>query len=223
MHLYTSVRSLARHAAARAPASGGEPGRGERRSITGEGGVEQVEAEDLRAVGAVLGGDREAFGELIRRHQRLVAGIAWRYGARREEIEDMVSEVFTKAYRNLGRYRPEHPFSTWLYRLAANHVLDHGRRMRRAGPRVELPESLPDPARGPEELAAGRERAERVRAALAGLKSHYRETLFLVYVEGLGVEDTARALGVPVGTVKSRLLRGRLALREALAGLAGAP
>jgi RNA polymerase sigma-70 factor (ECF subfamily) len=179
--------------------------------------VEQAEAQDLRAVGAVLGGDPEAFGELVRRHQRLVAGIAWRYGTRREEIEDMVSEVFTKAYRNLGRYRPEHPFSTWLYRLAANHVMDHGRRARRAGPRVELPESLPDPACGPEEDAARNERARRVRRALAGLKSHYRETLFLVYVEGCGVEETARALGVPVGTVKSRLLRGRLALREALA------
>jgi RNA polymerase sigma factor (sigma-70 family) len=178
--------------------------------------VEDPAASDMRAVGAVLGGDSRAFGELVGRYQKLVASIAWRYGVRREEVEDVVSDVFLKVYRNLAQYRPEHPFSTWLYRLAANQIVDHGRRTRRSGATVELPISLRDPAADPEEQVAERQRTARVRQALAQLKDHYRDTLFLVYVEGLSVEDTARTLGVPTGTIKSRLLRGRQALREIL-------
>lgn len=165
---------------------------------------------------AVLRGNRDAFGELVTRYQKLMASVAWRYGTRREEIEDVVSEVFFKAYRNLDRYRPEHPFSTWLYRLAANHVVDHGRRVRRRGHDVELPEGLDDPAPGPAESAESRERAELVRKALEELRPHYREVLFLVYIEGASVEQAARALGLPQGTIKSRLLRGRQALGRQL-------
>ena len=73
--------------------------------------------QDHRVVEAVLGGSQEAFGDLVTRYQNLVAGVAWRYGAPRGEIEDVVSEVFIKVYRNLHQYRPEHAFSTWLYRL----------------------------------------------------------------------------------------------------------
>jgi RNA polymerase sigma-70 factor (ECF subfamily) len=141
---------------------------------------------DQRVVRAVLAGDREAFSDLVARYQKLVASVAWRYGTRQEEIEDLVSEVFFKVYRNLHQYRPDHAFSTWLYRLAANHVLDHARR------------------------------ARLVRSALQEVRPRYREVLFLVYVEGFRVEEAARALGVPQGTIKSRLLRGREALRKIL-------
>ncbi len=173
-------------------------------------------AQDQEVVRAVLKGDRNAFGSLVARHQKLVASAAWRYGVRQEEIEDLVSEVFFKAYRNLRMYRPEHPFSTWLYRLAANHVMDHGRRARRAGPRAEMPRQLPDPAGGPAQKLEDTERAVVVRSALDELRPRYREVLFLVYIEGLKVEQAARTLGVPTGTIKSRLLRGREAMRKVL-------
>ena len=67
----------------------------------------------------VLQGDTQAFSELMERYQRLVASVAWRYGVPQQEIEDVVSEVFIKTFSNLDRYRPEHAFSTWFYRLAA--------------------------------------------------------------------------------------------------------
>ena len=86
--------------------------------------MEERAARDQRLVAAVLQGDAEAYGDLVTRYQKLVASVAWRYGARPEQVEDIVSEVFIKAYKNLHQYRPDHPFSTWLYRLAANHVLD---------------------------------------------------------------------------------------------------
>ena len=178
--------------------------------------VDDRAAQDQRVVRTVLAGDRDAFGDLVTRYQKLVASVAWRYGVRQEEIEDLVSEVFFKVYRNLRQYRPEHPFSTWLYRLAVNHVLDHGRRSRRNEFPAELPQQLADPGSGPAERLEDRERRSLVRSALDQLRPRYREVLFLVYIEGLRVEEAARTLGVPQGTIKSRLLRGREALRRVL-------
>ncbi len=172
--------------------------------------------QDQRLVRAVLDGDQEAFSRLVGRYQRMVAGVAWRYGAGADEIEDLVSEVFIKTYTNLGRYRPEHAFSTWLYRLAANHVLDHGRRGRKERARVEMPEQVVDPTENVERDFAKRQRIEHLKSAMAELPAHYREALFLVYVEGLKVDEAARELGVPGGTIKTRLMRGREALRKTI-------
>jgi RNA polymerase sigma-70 factor (ECF subfamily) len=127
-----------------------------------------------------------------------------------------VSEVFAKVYTNLHRFRPEHPFSTWLYRLAVNHVIDHGRRTKRTRAEAEIPRALPDPALGPGERLERRETARLVRTALGRLPRHYRDVLFLVYVEGMKVEDAAKTLGLPQGTVKTRLMRGRAGLRRIL-------
>ncbi len=173
--------------------------------------------DDHQLVRAVLDGDTESFRTLVTRFEKLVAGVAWRHGVRREEIEDVVSDVFLKVYGNLHRYRPEHAFGTWLYRLTLNHLVDLSRRRRRAGLRAEMPADVADPAPGAGAALIGDERASIVRAALAGLDPRYREVLTLVYVEGWKVEATAQLLRVPEGTVKTRLMRGREALRKALA------
>jgi RNA polymerase sigma-70 factor (ECF subfamily) len=178
--------------------------------------MEERATQDLHLVQATLAGDQRAFETLVERYQKLVASIGWRYGIRREEIEDVVSEVFVKAYGNLHRFRPEHPFSTWLYRLAANHVIDHGRRAKKARAEAEMPRHLPDPALGPGERLERRETTRLVREALERLPRHYRDVLFLVYVEGLRVEEAARTLGLPQGTIKTRLMRGRAGLRRIL-------
>ncbi len=164
----------------------------------------------------VLEGDAAAFAQLVDRYQKLVASAAWRYGVRRHEIEDLVSEVFLKVFKNLHQYRPDHLFSTWLYRLSANHVLDHMRRLRKERGRSEMPEQLADPAAGPDDGVEKTERAALVRACLDGLAERYRDVMFLVYLEGFSVDECSRTLGIPQGTVKSRLLRGREALRNAL-------
>jgi RNA polymerase sigma-70 factor (ECF subfamily) len=171
---------------------------------------------DLLLVRSALGGDQDAFGRLVNAHQKLVASIAWRYGVRREEIEDIVSEVFIKAYRNLHLFRPEHPFSTWLYRLAVNHVIDHGRRMRKERVSSEMPHQLADSSPSAREGLEKRERSSLVRAALEDLPQRYREVIFLVYVEGMKIDEASRRLDLPQGTVKTRLMRGREALRKIL-------
>ena len=172
--------------------------------------------EDHRLVRAVLDGDSESFRVLVTRFERLVAGVAWRHGVRREEIEDVVSDVFLKVYTHLHRYRPDYPFATWLYRLTLNHLVDLSRRKRRAGGRAEMPADVADPSPGATVGMLGDERAAMVRTALTELDSRYREVLTLVYVEGWKVEATAQLLRVPEGTVKTRLMRGRDALRKLL-------
>ena len=179
-------------------------------------GMEDRPDQDHLLAERVLRGDHEAFRVLVVRYQKLVASVAWRHGMRREDIEDLVSEVFVKVYRNLHRYRPDHPFSTWLYRLAVNQVVDRARRSRREAARAEMPEQITDPGPSARQGVLGRERASLLREALATINVRYREALSLVYVEGLKVEEVARLLSVPEGTVKTRLMRGRAQLRHVL-------
>jgi len=152
----------------------------------------------------------------VERYQNMIAGVAWRHGVSRNDVEDLVHEVFVKAYRNLRQYRPVHPFATWLYRLAVNHAIDHRRRLRKERGRVEMPAQVPDTGASAAERTETAERLSLLRDELAGLPERYRDTLFLVYVEGMKVEETARILGLPTGTVKTRLMRGREALRRNL-------
>jgi len=173
-------------------------------------------AVDLEIVNGVLRGRTERFKELVTRYQSMVAGIAWRAGCRREDVEDVVSEVFLKVYRNLHQYRPDHAFSTWLYKLTANHIVDRARRMKKERGRVEMPAQVEDASPGAEMSLEDRERHALVREALARVDERYRVVMHLVYVEGLKVDDTARILGLPEGTVKTRLMRGREALRKIL-------
>jgi RNA polymerase sigma-70 factor (ECF subfamily) len=178
--------------------------------------MEDREVRDRRLVRSTLRGEAKAFGELMALYQGMVAGIAWRYGIRRDEIEDVVSEVFIKTHRNLARFRPEHRFGTWLYRLAVNHAVDHTRRTRRERARSEMPAQQADPSPHAGQRFERRERIELVRAAIRKVPPSYREALFLVYVEGMKLDEAARTLGLPQGTIKTRLMRGRQAMRKVL-------
>ena len=178
--------------------------------------MEDRSAQDQRLVRSILQGDQESFGLLVGRYEKLVAGVAWRYGTRSEEIEDVVSEVFIKTYSNLHRFRPEHAFSTWLYRLAVNHVLDRARRARKERGRTEMPAQLADDAIDQDRDLESRERSMILRRALDDLQPRYKESMFLVYIEGLKLDEAARVLGLPQGTIKTRLMRGRHALRRIL-------
>lgn len=181
--------------------------------------MEDRATRDLLLVRAVLAGDEEAFGALVTAYQKLVASIAWRYGVGQAEIEDVVSEVFIKAFRNLHRFRPDHPFATWLYRLAANHVIDHGRRTKKERDRSEMPTHLADGAPGPGRRVERSERARLLRRALEALPRHYRDVLIQVYLEERKIEEVARILNLPQGTIKTRLMRGREKLRKVLVRL----
>ncbi len=172
------------------------------------------EPADVELIREVLAGRVERFGILIRRYQRLVATAALRMGIPREEVEDVSSEVFYKVYRSLARYRPEHALSTWLYRITVNAALDHKRSTRHESRMEEISPTLSDGRPSLDQQAGDKERARLLHEALGRIPSHYRAPLVLAHIEGLPLEEIARALDLPEGTIKSRLFRARALLKE---------
>jgi len=171
---------------------------------------------DARIIERILAGETALYEQLVRRYQRLVASVAYKMGIRDADLEDMVSEVLIKAYRNLHRYRPEHAFSTWLYRLTSNRVLDELRARRRGGRSEPLDERHADPGPPTDCAVEAADRAQVVATALGLLPDEYRAPLVLLHMEGRKVSEIAYVLGLPEGTVKTRLARGRERLRQIL-------
>jgi RNA polymerase sigma-70 factor (ECF subfamily) len=181
-----------------------------------DGRTPSGDPRDLDAVQAVLGGRPEAFERIVRNYQNLVASVAYRMGVPRRDIEDLVSEVFVKIYRNLGSYRPEFSLSTWIYRISTNHMLDYLRKHRHEREQTELSPSLRDPSPSPQDRLARIQRAERVREALREVPEKYRLPIALMHIEGKRVEEISQILSLPTGTVKTRLARGRARLADIL-------
>jgi len=172
------------------------------------------EPTDVDLIRDVLAGRVERFEVLVRRYQRLVATAALRMGTPRDEVEDVTSEVFYKVYKSLGRYRPEHALSTWMYRIAINAALGRKRSMRHESRMEELSPSLSDGRPSLEDRASDLERSRLLQEALERIPGHYRSPLVLAHLEGMPLEEIARILELPEGTVKSRLFRGRAMLKD---------
>ncbi len=159
-------------------------------------------------------GDPEAFPELVRRHRDRLWAVAIRTLGDREEAADAVQDALLSAFRAAGTYRGDAAVTTWLHRIVVNACLDRARR-RAARPTVPLPaEDRTPPAQ--RDLLGERETRAVVMAALAQLTIEQRAAVVLVDIEGYPVEEAARLLWVPVGTVKSRCARGRARLAAVL-------
>ena len=184
------------------------------RSVPGTRG--QGEGE---LVAASRSGDLEAFGELVRRHERRALGLALRLLSDRHEAEDAVQEAFLRAWRALGSFEPGRDFDRWLLKIAANAALDLVRRRRPEPVPAEnleaLPLARPEGGIDPESADA---RAVALEQALCALPGRQRLAFVLFHQAGLSYEEIAARLGAPVGTVRSSLHRARLALRSALTG-----
>jgi len=174
-------------------------------------------------------GDPEAFAQLVRLHEGMVVSLAARLLGDVEEARDVAQEVFLQVYKRLGGFEGRSSLRTWIYRIAVNQCHNRRRFWSRRRRERELP--LDDLALAPVSAAAGsrpatpyeetlrHERARQVQAALLELRFEHRAVLVLREVQGLTCEEVAVALGVPEGTVKSRLARAREAMRRKLAGL----
>ena len=180
----------------------------------------RVTDEDL--VEAFQGGDTAAFDLLVERWDRKIQGAIYRFVGASEDARDLCQEAFLKAYRGLGTFKKDARFSSWLYQIALNVCRD---RLRRRRGRTllsldELDESgheaavLPGPS--PLELAEGRDIAQRVARAVAELPDDQREVIVLKEYQGLTFAEIADVLGVPLSTVKTRLYRGLVQLRDRL-------
>lgn len=172
---------------------------------------------DADLVRRYLEGDVEAFGTLVERHERRVYSLALRMTGREEDARDATQDAFLSALRKLQTFRGEAAFTTWMHRVTVNACYDLLRRRLRAPLLRERDEDEgPRPEPGTPDHADEIDLSIDVRAALLQVPLDFRAVLVLCDVQDLSYEDAAEALGVPVGTVKSRLHRGRVALARAL-------
>lgn len=169
--------------------------------------------EDLADVERVLRGEAQAFEGIVRRWQGPLVNMAWRYCRDRGRAEEMAQEAFLRAWRGLAGWRRESSFSTWLFALAANVFRSELQRF----PAVNVPlEDAAEPA-GPamqHEGLARKQSDDLLRRAVLALPHRYREPVVLYYFHEMDVAAAARSMGMPEGTMKARLARGRELLRQ---------
>ena len=163
-------------------------------------------------------GEPRAFEDLVIRYQHAVYGVALRMLGTRAEAEDVAQEAFLRAYRAVAGFRGEAKLSTWLYaiasRLCLNRLASADRRRTRHGD--DLLAGVADGAPDPVDTVDARERDAALHRAIAELSDERRMVVVLADLEGLSYEEIAEALTLPVGTVRSRLHRARMELRERL-------
>ncbi len=171
-------------------------------------------------------GDNAAFEELVRRYEHKVYNIVYRLLGNEEDATEALQDTFLRAYRFIPKFQFKSNFYTWLYRIATNISLTRLRR-RKTGSTVSLDEpvkdsddlavDIPDRRLTPEEAFQQKLLRERLQSAVESLPEQYRAVVVLRDLEGLSNEEVSRVLKISVAAVKSRLHRGRLALREKLA------
>ena len=173
-------------------------------------------------------GQKEAFGVLVRRYERELFGYLRRYLGDSTLAEDVFQNTFLQVYVKSGQYEPGRPVRPWLYTIATNQAIDALRRNSRhqavsldqyreesyEGEVHSLLETLEGRGPGPLDLAQGQERRERIRASVDRLPDFLRQVLILAYYQGLKYRDIADIVGIPVGTVKSRLHAALVKLQE---------
>lgn len=175
------------------------------------------ERELIRRAGQ---GDQEAFRQLVETYQAPAYRLALRMcGGDAALAEDAAQEAFLAAWRGLPRFRGDSRFSTWLYRLTTNAAIDWLRREKRHRGMDDVTElELPDDGPSPQDQAEQAETQQTVRRALGQLSEEHRQVLLLRYMQELDYAEIAAALEISEGTVKSRISRAKMRLRELLDG-----
>lgn len=178
---------------------------------------------DSTLVERCLSGDDTAWEALVRVHTRRVYALCYRFTGRDSEAQDLTQEVFLRVFRALAGFRSaEGSFATWLTRLTRNLLIDNYRRTRNQRVTDSIETQLPRVEEGfisvarPDTALAGREASELLQGALSKLSPELRETIILRDLQEMEYREIADVLGIPEGTVKSRLNRGRAELARLL-------
>jgi RNA polymerase sigma-70 factor (ECF subfamily) len=181
---------------------------------------EIVSADDRELIAECVQGRTAAFGELVTRYQdRLYNAVYWVVG-QGQDPRDVVQEAFLSAYQSLGAFKGDANFFTWLYRIAVNAAITQGRKQR-AFVRLHVGQRFPEPSDSsetnrPERALETAEEEQRIHEALSRLSPEHRVVLIMKDMEGQKYQDMADVLHVPIGTIRSRLHRARLEMRDLL-------
>lgn len=170
--------------------------------------------------------DRQEFDCLVERYHKQAYNIAYRMAGNHADAEDLTQEAFIRAFRFFSQYRRELPFDSWLYKIMSNVFIDRLRRRPKAKIRSldqpiqtaegEAQFDVADPGDGPEDVVLSMEMDGRIQAALENLPEAFRITVIYADIEGLSYEEIADVTKTNIGTVRSRLHRGRRLLRDKL-------
>jgi RNA polymerase sigma-70 factor (ECF subfamily) len=191
-----------------------------------------LRSEEAALIAELQAGSEEAFAWLIARYHKPIYSLLARMVHDRADAADLTQEVFVKVFRGMGGFHGESSLRTWIYRIALHEASNQRRWWMRhkqqeipieqemtegcSGSPIKLKEMLVDPAESPYEMAMHEENRARVEAALRQVPEPFRTTLILRDIEGFVYEEVAEIQGVNLGTVKSRLVRGRALLRAIL-------
>ncbi len=169
-------------------------------------------------------GNREAFNRLFEIYQSQVVNIAYSMLSDREDAYDAAQEVFVRVYKNIGSFKEESSFNTWLYRIITNVCSDILRKRQKTSKVISISNmmgedndiDIPDDSPTPEENIELTERQRAVKDAISQLREEYRVVITMCDIEGMSYDDIAEMLGIPKGTVKSRINRARSSLKKIL-------
>ena len=178
------------------------------------------ERSDWECVQKVQGGDVDAFETLVRRHEKKIFNLLYRWLGDYDEAAEVAQEVFLSAFRAIKRFRGDSSFATWLYRIGVNHAKNRQKSLQVARQRQQVTEvSDPpgDPTSDPAERVEQRERQHLVQRGLNDLDADDALLILLHDLQEVRYEEISETLDIPLGTVKSRLHRARQALRAKLA------
>jgi RNA polymerase sigma-70 factor (ECF subfamily) len=184
--------------------------------------------DEIALIQAARGGDLDSFNRLVLAYQNLVYSHAYRMIGEEESADDAAQNTFISAYNHLGSFRGG-SFKAWLLRIVTNACYDELRRRKRrptvpleplddTGEEIESASWMVDPTNQPEEQVQQAELHNAIQHCLENLPDDFRSTVIMVDVQGMDYFEAAQALGKPIGTIKSRLARARLRLRDCLNG-----
>lgn len=179
---------------------------------------------ETELVQAARSGDSGAFEQLVRANQTLVYNLAYRMVGNPEDAADLTQEAFLNAWKGLGKFQGQSSFSTWLYRLTSNACVDFLRRQKRRetisltheDEEDDRQTQIPDERYSPQRELERQEARRALEEGLAALSPEHRQVLLLREQEGLSYQEIARCLELEEGTVKSRIARARMSLRDFL-------
>ncbi len=179
---------------------------------------------DDQLVAKVQAGDQSAYAVLVERYSDFVFTIAVRIIGDEDDAADIAQETFVRAYKAIGRFRGDSKFSSWLYRIAANRALTHLKRKKRRpqtvdidlGAHIEADALTSGNRDDPGQQVLDDEFRRAMRDAVSKLPEQYRTVIALFYLEERSYKEVAETLGIPMGTLKTHLHRGRAMLREVL-------
>jgi RNA polymerase sigma-70 factor (ECF subfamily) len=184
--------------------------------LAGEIEVKAMKEIDTALVRACQHGDIEAFEQIFRVYRNPVFRLAYRFTGNRDDAEDLTQEIFLKVFENIGSFRYESSFATWLYRIAVNTCMNFQRDKKPAeslGVTDDLGSSV-----SPEAICERGELQRKIEAEIASLPSPLKIAFLLVVVEGMTYREASEILGLSVDALRMRVSRARQILREKLKG-----